>query len=251
MAQFKDFFSGQASEYAAYRPRYPGEYFHFLSTLVDAHDIAWDCATGNGQAAIGLTSHFTRVIATDASKDQLAGAKPHQQIAYLLSLAENTPIGARTVDLITIAQALHWLQFESFYHEVRRVLKPGGVIAANAYGWSEITHDIDLIIRHFADEVVGPFWPPERRYVDEEYRTIPFPFDAIGHPPFTMEEEWTLDEFLGYLGTWSAAQRYRKHHHADPISAIRSALASAWGDPGRRRSVRWPLYIRIGRIARS
>lgn len=248
MTKFKDYFSSHSPDYLKYRPRYPKEYFRYLSTLVEEHDQAWDCATGNGQAAHGLLPYFRRIIASDASIDQLYQAIPHERITYLLAMAEQVPIEDSSIDLVSVAQALHWFSFEKFYAEVRRVSKPGGIIAASTYGWTTISESIDPIIRQYADEIVGPYWPPERTYVDNEYRTLPFPFKEIDGPRFTMEQQWTVDEFLGYLGTWSSTQRYRKDHGSDPLKLIREELCSAWGAPDATRLVRWPLHTRIGMV---
>ena len=179
---FKDHFSAHASAYARYRPRYPEALFAYLASLCPAHDLAWDCATGNGQAARSLTEHFARVVATDASADQLAHAAPHEQITYHVAPAAQSPLASHSADLVTVAQALHWLDLDAFYAEVRRVLKPGGVLAVWTYGLLRINPAVDAVIQRLYTDIVGAYWPPERRHVEDGYRALAFPFDAIEPP---------------------------------------------------------------------
>lgn len=245
---FKDHFSKQADDYAKYRPVYPAALFEYLAAQTKEHKLAWDAGTGSGQAALGLAAHFDRVIATDPSESQVRNATPHPKVLYKVASAEQTDIPDRSVDLIAVAQALHWFDLNHFYAEARRVLKPAGVLAAWCYGLNEIESGIDEIVRHFYRDVVGPYWPPERRLIDECYRTIPFPFTESAPPAFHMAAEWTLDEYLGYLGTWSATQRYRQQLGTDPLPALRVELLHAWSAPQARRVVKWPIHLRIGKV---
>jgi SAM-dependent methyltransferase len=247
MASFKDHFSGHAVDYARYRPYYPDALFSYLASLTNTRDLAWDCGTGNGQAAHGLVQHFERVIATDASADQIRSAAPHERIIYRVEPAERTSIPEASIDLTLVAQALHWFDFDRFYAEVRRVLKPNGILAAVAYGGTRISPKVDPIKARFINEIVGPYWPPERRYVDEGYRTIPFPFAEITPPLLHLEALWALDDFVGYLDTWSATKRYEQRHRTSPIDLVRLDLLAAWGDPEERKVVQWPLHMRVGR----
>lgn len=244
---FKDHFSGHAADYARYRPHYPEALFAYLASLVDGHELAWDCGTGNGQAAHGLATHFERVIATDASAEQIRSAIPHERITYRVEPAENTTLPSRSADLVLVTQALHWFDFDGFYAEVRRVLKPGGIIAAVSYAGSRVSPEIDPITQRYLHEIIEPYWPPERRYVDEGYRTIAFPFTELSPPTLQMKEWWSLDDFMGYLQTWSAAKRYERAHGTNPVDLIRPELLAAWGDPETKRIVRWPLNMRVGR----
>ena len=245
---FKDHFSHHAIDYARYRPDYPAELFEFLASVVKQHDLAWDCGTGNGQAALQLAGNFDRVIATDPSEKQIQNALPHEKISYVVATAEATSIPAGSVDLITVAQALHWFDFESFYREVLRVLKPQGILAVWCYGLTRINPTVDGIVQHYYKDVIGPFWPPERRYIDEEYRTVPFPFAEIPAPAFQMQAEWNLNDFTGYLRTWSATQRFQKQLAQDPLDVIYSLLAKAWGPVDARLAIRWPIYLRLGSV---
>jgi len=220
--------------------------FEYLGTIGPSRELAWDCGTGNGQAAIGLASVFDRVIATDASEKQIANAEAHQRVDYRVATAENSAIGSETIDLIMIAQALHWFDLNRFYAEARRVLKPDGVLAASAYNLLHIEPAIDEVMNRYYYEVVGPFWPPERKLV-EQFADLPFPFQEIDPPKFEMTASWDLDHLVGYLRTWSSTQRFIAAKGGDPLEQISDDLRSAWGQPGQTRSVTWPLIMRIGR----
>ncbi|HZI22187.1 MAG TPA: class I SAM-dependent methyltransferase [Gemmatimonadales bacterium] len=247
-ADFRDRFGGAAPAYAAYRPRYPAALFTALATLAPARCRAWDCATGSGQAAIGLAEYFDEVIATDASAAQLAAAQAHPRVRYGRAPAEASGLPARSVDLVTVAQALHWLDTPAFYAEVRRVLVPGGVLAVWCYGLVTIGSGVDELIGDFYHETVGPYWPPERAHVESGYRTIDFPFAELVLPPLVMEAAVTLEELAGYLGTWSAVLRYREARGRDPIPALVERLRAPWGAAERRRTARWDLAVRAGRL---
>jgi SAM-dependent methyltransferase len=223
-AVFKDHFSGHADRYGAFRPTYPSELFSYLASLSPAHDLAWDCATGNGQAALALIPFFGRVVATDASSRQVAQALPNERIEYLVATAERTPLPDASVNLVTVAQALHWFDLAAFYAEVKRVTRPGGILAAWCYELHEITPEVDLVISRLYFDILGDDWPPERRLVEEGYRTIPFSFDEIEPPRFSMVAQWDLDRLLGYLGTWSAVVRHRDRCGSDPLDQIRANL---------------------------
>lgn len=245
---FKDHFSRQADAYAKYRPAYPDTLLDYLASQAPARECAWDCGTGSGQAALGLAAHFGFVIATDPSEAQIRNATTFPNVLYKVGTAEQADIPDRSVDLITVAQALHWFDLNRFYAEARRALKPGGVLAAWCYGLNEVESAIDEIVRRFYRDVVGPYWPPERKLIDERYRTIPFPFAELSPPAFHMKAEWDLDEYLGYLGTWSATQQYRQQMGTDPLPALRAELSHAWSAPHARRVVKWPIHLRIGKI---
>jgi SAM-dependent methyltransferase len=247
---FKDHFSKQAADYAKFRPRYPQKLFAYLGTIAPSRQLAWDCGTGNGQAAVELASVFDRVIATDASEKQIANAQSHEPVEYRVAPAENSGIGSETIDLIMVAQALHWFDLDRFYAEARRVLKPDGVLAASTYNLLHIEPAVDEVVNRYYYEVVGPFWPPERRLV-ERFADLPFPFQAIDPPKFEMTAHWNLDHLLGYLRTWSSTQRFIAARGGDPLEQITDDLRSKWGKPGQIRSVTWPLLTRIGRNPRS
>ena len=244
---FKDHFSSHAEAYARSRPGYPQELFSHLAALAPKRQLAWDCATGNGQVAIGLAQHFERVVATDASAAQIAHAFPDERVAYRVEPAEATTLAAASADLVTVGQALHWFDLDRFYAEVRRVLSPGGVMAAWCYGRCTITPDIDASVDRFYAEIVGPFWPPERALVESGYRTLPFPFERVPIPDCSMQAEWTAEELLAYLRTWSATKRFEDEHRRDPCDEIAEALMNAWGSRHARRRIQWPLSFLAGR----
>ena len=246
---FADHFSGVSAGYAAFRPRYPDALFDFLADAAPAREAAWDCATGNGQAALGLARHFARVIATDASDAQIAHATPHPRVTYRVAPAEASGLGDRSVDLVTAAQAVHWFDRPRFWAEVRRVLRPGGgVIAVWTYWFFSIAPELDAIVQRFYKETVGPFWPPERKLTEDRYRTIDFPFTEFAVPQFTIEQPLTLDDVAGYIRTWSATRGFVQHHGRDPVETLVADLAPAWGDPRTPRFARWPVAVRAGRI---
>jgi ubiquinone/menaquinone biosynthesis C-methylase UbiE len=244
----KDHFSGHAACYQQFRPNYPAALFEYLASLCPSHELAWDCATGNGQAAVPLARYFTSIVATDFSAQQIEQAERNAKVRYLVAPADQAPIEDGLADLVTVAQALHWFDLTSFYREVRRVAKPGGILAVWSYEMHHITPEIDAIVRRLYSDIVGPYWPPERKIVEEGYRTLAFPFDELAPPPFEMVHSWNLEHVLGYFGSWSSTQRYRKDTGHDPLALIADDLEAAWGDPERAREVVWPLNLRVGRI---
>jgi SAM-dependent methyltransferase len=247
---FKDHFSRQSADYAKFRPSYPQELFNYLGTIAPSRRLAWDCGTGNGQAAVGLASVFDRVIATDASDKQIVNAQSHERVEYRVSPAEDSGIQSGAVDLIMVAQALHWFDLDRFYAEARRVLTPDGVLAASAYNLLTIEPAIDDIVNRYYYEVVGPFWPPERKLV-EQFGDLRFPFHELDPPKFEMTAHWNLNHLFGYLRTWSSTQRFIVARGCDPLQQITDDLRNAWGDPTLTRKVTWPLVVRIGRKPRS
>jgi SAM-dependent methyltransferase len=247
-AAFKDHFSAHAADYAANRPGYPPALFDVLASLPRRRQLALDCATGNGQAAIGLAERFAHVLAIDASQEQLASAVPHPRIEYRQARAEASGAAAGSVDLVTAAQAVHWFDFDAFYAEVRRVLAPGGAVAVFTYNLARITPEVDRLIDRLARQIVGPWWPPERRWVDEEYRTLPFPFAEVSVAPVENTAEWDLDRLLRYVGTWSACRRYQGETGRDPIKMMQDELIAAWGNPRQARRVCWPIHMRAGHL---
>jgi SAM-dependent methyltransferase len=243
---FKDHFSGHAAVYASYRPGYPPALFDFVTSLPRGRALALDCATGNGQAALGLAERFERVIATDASAAQLAHATPHPRSEYRQAPAEQSGLPDGSVDLVTVATAVHWLDFDRFYAEAERVLAPGGAIVVWAYNLPRVTPEISALVDRLSYQIVKTYWPPERRWVDEEYHTLPFPFREVETPSLAIEERWDLSRLLDYIGTWSATQRYLQAHGQDPRELIAGELEAAWGDPDQEREVRFPIMMRAG-----
>ncbi len=246
---FADHFSTVASHYAGFRPTYPAALFDWLGEIAPDRGLAWDCAAGSGQASHDLAQRFRRVIASDASAAQVAAATPHPNLEFRVASAEASGLDDACVDLITVAQALHWFDIQLFYAEARRVLKPGGVLAVWSYGVLHLDdRQIDAIALHFYDATVGPYWPAERRLVEEGYRSLPFPFAELTTPAFTLEAAWTLAQLLGYFSSWSATARYIAATGRDPVAEVAQALRPLWGDPDAPRRVRWPLALRVGKV---
>lgn len=246
---FKDHFAKQSADYAKYRPHYPEALFAYLASCAPARSVVWDCGTGNGQAALGLAPYFDLVVATDPSKKQIRNATVHEKIKYVVTPAETTGILAQSVDLITVAQALHWFDFARFYAEVRRVAQPGAMIAVWMYNLLYTEPAITETISEYYFDIVGPYWPPERKHIESAYRTIPFPFAEVQAPAFKLAAYWNLEEMLGYLNTWSATQRCLEQTGDHPLNKISDKLAAAWGKRETKKRVEWPLLLRVGKTA--
>jgi len=243
---FKDHFSRQSVAYSRYRPGYPARLIEFVAAQAPGRRVALDCATGNGQAAVALAGHFDAVLAVDGSASQLSRARPHPRVHYLAALAARLPLRARSVDLVSAAQAAHWVDFERFHAECRRVLVPQGVVALWTYEKFRVNEVIDAVIDDFYANVVGGDWPPERRYVEQGYRTLPFPWRELPAPAFDLESDWGLEQVMGYLATWSSVQRFKERTGQDPLPALAARLAAIWPRSVALR-LRWPIHLRIGR----
>lgn len=241
----KDYFSSHASEYVRFRPRYSSELFQFLKQLPNEKQRAWDCGTGNGQVAGELAEFFSEVRATDISKEQLKEAVQKSNISYSLQPAEKTEFPDDFFDLVTVAQAIHWFDFNKFYSEVKRVLKPEGFLAIIGYGLFRSNVETNKVIDHFYREIVGPYWYPERKYLDEKYEIIPFPFKEVKTPEFRVKEPWSLERLLGYLITWSSVRNYESQKGENPVALIEQALQQSFGDRGE---VEIPIFFRLGKI---
>ncbi len=242
-------FAKNSASYKQFRPNYPEELFTYLESLVGATDLAWDCGSGNGQAAVSLAKRFKQVVATDISQEQLNLAPQIENIHYHCWPAEKTDLPDASVDLITVAQALHWFDLDTFYKEVRRVAKPGAIIAAWCYSLGNISSTIDPLIRKLYVNILGDkYWPKERKYVEEEYCTISFPFTRISPPAFIIHKNLNYDELLGYLSTWSAVKEYEMQKQQNPILKISPALKRVWGNVEQPKMMVWPIHLIIGRI---
>lgn len=244
-----NFFSPIAANYARFRPTYPPELYAYLASIAPGKGLAWDCATGSGQAAVALAAHFDRVIATDISDELLAQAPAHERIAYRHADALDSRIPAHTVDLVTVATAMHWFHGEAFEREVRRVLRPGGIIAAWSYAYARITPAIDALTRRVHDVIVDPFWIEPNRIVERGYTDLHFGFAEVANPAFAMATQADLAAIEGYMRTWSASVKYTQHHGTDPVAQVHAELLAAWGDPAEVRPVHWQLNLRVGRVA--
>jgi SAM-dependent methyltransferase len=248
MSAERDRFSRQAARYARFRPSYPIALYEQLVKLVPAREHAWDCATGSGQAARELSRYFTRVTATDVSAAQLKHASAPANVSFKVAAAESPNLfEPASLDLVTVAQAAHWFNPETFYPQVRAALKPGGIIAIWGYGWFRISPEIDAILHPYGSDFLAPFWSERNRIVLEGYRNFPFPFERIPVANMQMRCRWSLPRIKGYLDSWSATQSYRDQTGQDPFDTIHDALSAAWRKPGQRRSVVWDLTILVGR----
>ena len=242
---FKDHFSARAGIYAQYRPHYPHELFDWLATLVSNHEAVWDCAAGSGQASVSLAEIFDRVIATDASEKQIAMAVPQERIEYRVAPADKSGLDDQSVDMVTVAQAIHWFDHESFYREVRRVLRPNGAIVVWAYGDPVVDDSVlDRIVYKYNRGTIEKYWKPERDLILQGLQTIPFPFDEIAAPFLEMTQDWTLEQLAGYMRTWSATDAYARVLGSDPVAPVEAELAAHWGRGVHR--VTWPLHVRAG-----
>ncbi len=243
---FANHFGPQADQYVEYRPHYPPALFHYLAAVSGGTRLAWDCATGNGQAAIGLAGRFARVLATDASADMIARAAPHPRVSYKVAMYESgAPNGG--VDLVTVAQALHWLDIDALMGEVRRVLRPGGVFAAWCYPLCRIDPRVDEVVDLFYRVTLGSFWPPARRHTEDGYRSLTLPLVELSAPQMEMKEDWSMSQFLHYVSTWSGVRQCVAARGEAPFRAFEEAVRQRWGNPMLLRVVRWPVLMRLGR----
>jgi SAM-dependent methyltransferase len=241
-------FAIEAAQYAHLRPTYPDDLFAFLSTTVTPREVAWDCATGNGQAATHLAKYFGRVIATDESAEMIGQAPRHPRIEYRVAEAEDSGIEADFADLVTVASAIHWFDLSKFYAEVGRVVKPGGVIAAWTYYTPVFGNDVDVLIERLAHEVLADYWDERLHYVVDEFHDLPFPFEPIDARRFRTDMRWNMEDLLGYFETWSSSVKYRQATGAHPTDLIKGELTRVWGAPEQKRDLHFPLYMRIGRV---
>ncbi len=240
-------FSPLAGAYAVHRPGYPAELFEWLASVCARHDLAWDTATGNGQAAFGLAERFRRVVATDVSEAQIAHARPHPRIEYRVGSAEDSGLGERSVDLVAAAAAVHWFDLPKFRDEIRRVLRPGGVAAIWTYHAADVEPPFDAVLGPFYRDVVAPHFAGGARLVDDRYRGIELPGEEIAVPEFFATARWTAAEIVAYVRTWSGVRAYREATGEDPVAALAPAIERACGRADAVHRVTWPLYVRVWR----
>lgn len=245
----KDNFSTQSDKYAKFRPTYPSELFEFLNENVQEKRNAWDCGTGNGQVAFELAKTFDNIFATDISQQQIDNAIQVDNILYSLQPAEQTNFDNEQFDLVVVAQAIHWFHFEKFYAEVKRTAKENALFCVVGYGRLEISNQIDNVIEDFYNNIIGKYWDKERKYIDENYQTIPFPFDEIQTPNFAITKHWTLEHLIGYLNTWSAVKHFIKQNNYNPVDKLQKDIEQLWGNEPIKQ-VHFPLLLRVGRITK-
>ncbi|MFC1743779.1 class I SAM-dependent methyltransferase [Candidatus Riflebacteria bacterium] len=243
---FKDYFSGSAQNYAAVRPVYPEELFIFLVSLTGFKRKAWDCATGSGQAAISVAKYFEVVEATDASREQIKNAIPGSRVHYSVQPAEKTSFPADTFDLVTVAQALHWFELKKFYREVKRVLKPNGIFAAWGYSFFKINPELDALFKNLVFEPLEPYWARENRLLWDGYRNIPFPFTEIPAPEFGIELNYSLQELLGFIETWSGVRTYLQQRDNNFMQTVKESILPAWCRASEKRKISMQLFLKVG-----
>jgi SAM-dependent methyltransferase len=243
---FADHFSTSAAAYRQARPGYPPALFQWLCSLPQTPTQAWDCGSGSGQASRGLARHFPHVLASDPSAKQLAEAPPTRGITYICAPAERAPLPDQSVDLTLAAQAAHWFDLDAFYAQVRRVSRPGAILALVTYGPFEASGQLGAALEAYYTGPLHAHWPAERAHVEAGYQTLPFPFAEIDSPAFAMRVRWPFDRLATYLETWSALKAYRDVLGHDPLPAMIAPIRDAWGDPNARREIRWPLSLRVG-----
>ncbi len=247
--KFRDHFSGVAADYAAFRPQYPNALFDWLASVARRHDVAWDCACGSGQASRSLAPHFDLVVATDASPVQVASAPPIENTFFVVAASERAPLADRAVDLVTVAQALHWFVGEKFFDEVKRIVRPGGVFAAWTYGMPHVECEtVQKSVHGFIDELLGPYWPAEIRLVLDGYSSIDLPFEELETPAFELQVKWPLARFMGFVRTWSGVGRFQEERGEDPVALLASELEGHWEDEEDLLPISWRLDLRAGRI---
>lgn len=246
MSDVAQLFGARADAYASFRPAYPDALFDWLAAHSPGRRLALDIACGNGQASLPLLRHFERVLACDASAAQLAQTPPAAGLHLLAADARRQPLADASVDLIVVAQALHWFADAAFFAEVARLLRPGGLFCAWCYSLMSIDARLDPLIEHFYASTLAGCWPTGRGSVDAGYRDIQAPLQPLPVPPFALSAHWDLEQLLGYLRTWSAVQRWEQRHGRDPVAELTPALRAAWGDDGERRTVNWPLHFLAG-----
>ncbi len=243
----KDNFSKQAGLYSKYRPAYPQELIDHILSLVPEKNIAWDCGTGNGQTAFALSKYFNQVFATDISSKQLSMATQANNIIYKNEPAEKTSLANNSINLITVSQALHWFKFDEFYAEVKRVSAQGALVAVWTYSLLQVSPAIDALISNYHFNTLGPYWDEERKYVDDAYQTIPFPFSQVECPAFRIEVNWTAEDLKGYFHTWSALQKYLDINPVNPVDALMEEILPLWGnDPVRK--IFFPIHLKMGKV---
>ncbi|MDA0194507.1 MAG: class I SAM-dependent methyltransferase [Bacteroidetes bacterium] len=243
----KDNFSTGSDNYARYRPTYPDDFFDYLNRIKTGSQNAWDCGTGNGQVAGKLAAVYDNVFATDISQSQLDNAVIVDNVHYSLQPAEKTDFPDNFFDLIIVSQAVHWFDFVKFYAEVNRTAKNNALLVIVGYARDTIAPELDSIVDKLYYNIVGKYWDKERKYIEEGYRTIPFPFEEMESPDFKISYDWTLEHFIGYLETWSAVKHFIKEKGFNPLDLIREELKDGWGQT-EKRVVEFPLLLRIGKI---
>lgn len=242
-----DLFSVQADDYARFRPTYPDALFSYLASVSPGREVVWDCATGSGQAALSLTKYFDKIIGTDISQALIDKAEKHPKINYQVTPAESSGLDDQSVDLVTVAQALHWFEYDKFFPEVNRVLKNGGMFAAWGYRHLLTDAPVQKITDYVHNDLLKDFWAPQIKILDDHYHSIPFPFEPAEAPGFTINHALTFDHLIGYMVSWSATQKYIEEKGKDELQRVFGEVKQAWGDLTLMKPVRWNVFMKVGR----
>ncbi len=248
MPDFKDYFSRDSNQYRAFRPTYPQSLFEFLHSLHPTAEKVWDCGCGTGQATKGLAGIFDTVIATDPSDSQIENAVPLANVEYRVASAEQSGLADHSVDMVIVAQALHWFSFDKFFEEVERVVKENGILVALCYDLCRVEGPVDQLVQFFYYDLLGDYWPPEREHIDNRYSTIPFPFERVPAPAFSIDVVWPAEQFLGYLATWSAVGNYIRKHGTDPMVILLDRFEKEGIEPGVEVKISWSIHMLIGKV---
>ncbi len=249
MTNFKDHFSGHAIDYAKARPVYPKALFDWIAGQCRSRSLVWDAGCGNGQASVALAEYFDEVFASDPSATQIASAATHPNIRYAVAAAEQCSLPDNSVDCVCVAQALHWFEFERFFSEAKRVLRDEGLLVVWAYEQSSVNPAVDAVFEKLYRGKLDAYWPPERKHVETGYKNIAIPFNEIPSPNFELRCDWAVSQYLAYLRSWSASQRYLKATGNDAVTDIENELLHAWGNHVETKTVTWPLVVRSGRFS--
>jgi ubiquinone/menaquinone biosynthesis C-methylase UbiE len=243
-----NYFAVQSEHYARNRPTYPEELFSFLSGLCNSHELAWDCATGNGQAAVSLSKYYKKVLATDLSAEQISRAFYRENIFYKVESSEHSSLNNETADLVTVATAVHWFNLPEFYKEVHRVLKPGGVFSVWGYAGCKLNPAIDKVLDEFVFDILIKYWCPETKLNwQDKYETLNFPYQLIETPSFAATARFNLNDLVHYLNSWSSVQKFKDENQSNPVNLIFPLLEKLWGDPEDVKQVTWDLFLKCGR----
>ena len=244
-----EYFNVRSNDYKKYRPVYPKELFDFLADIAPANDLAWDCGCGTGQATAALSDYFDKVTGTDVSEGQIKNAIKKQNIIYKVISEETSGFKDNSVDLVTCAQSLHWLTLNKLYKEVKRVLKPGGIIAVWTYNLFRVNKEIDSLIDKFYFDIIYSYWPEQRKHVESKYKELDFPFNKRPAPQFSMEAEWNIDQLIGYLNTWTGVQNYIEFEAFNPLEFIEKELQTIWKkNKSKKKIIVWPLTLKVGTV---
>lgn len=243
-----EYFNVRSNDYKKYRPVYPKELFEFLADIAPANDLAWDCGCGTGQATAALSDYFDKVTGTDDSEGQIKNAIKKQNIIYKVISEETSGFKDNSVDLVTCAQSLHWLTLNKLYKEVKRVLKPGGIIAVWTYNLFRVNKEIDSLIDKFYFDIIYSYWPEQRKHVESKYKELDFPFNKRPAPQFSMEAEWNIDQLIGYLNTWTGVQNYIEFEAFNPLEFIEKELQTIWKKNKSKKKILWPLTLKVGKV---